>query len=418
LIYFAPCCRKGGFMDSEFLFNLRGLNYAVDLLGEKFAPISTAELPKSIPATGIGSQNALNILAPIVLGGAAKLGQDSSLAHMDPPTPWVSWAATMWNSALNQNLLHPATSPAARQLEKAVIDWLVPFFGMSGGHMTPGSTVANLTALWAARDSLGIDTVAFGKSSHLSVAKAAHILGLKTIELPVDRFGSIELRAVSCDLSRTALVLTAGTTTTGAIDPFELIGRAAWTHVDAAWAGPLRLTKHSRLLDCIENADSVAVSSHKWFFQPKESALVFFKDVEKANAAISFGGAYLAVPNIGVLGSHGATAVPLLATFLALGKDGIAERIERCFDISCELAEFIEAYAELELLAHPKTGVVLWRPRNGDRFEEMYGKLPSGSVSIAKHENASWFRNVAANPNADLACIKESIDKAVRLSLR
>ena len=282
--------------------------------------------------------------------------------------------------------------------------------------MTPGSTVANLTALWAARDAVGIDTVVFSESAHLSIAKAAHILGLKQVVLPVDHSGAIVSSCIPNDMSKSVLVLTAGTTSTGAIDPLCLAGKAAWTHVDAAWAGPLRLTRYAYLLDGIENADSIAVSTHKWLFQPKESALVFFKDTDRANAAISFGGAYLAVPNIGLLGSHGATAIPLLATLLALGKEGISERIERCFDISCELANFISSRHELDLLAQPKTGVVLWKHKDASLFDEIFELLPTGSVSVAKHDNSRWFRNVAANPNADLSQIVLAIDHALNVS--
>jgi L-2,4-diaminobutyrate decarboxylase len=140
--------------------------------------------------------------------------------------------------------------------------------------------------------------------------------------IPTDHRGALIAELMPNDLSRVAVVLTAGTTSTGAIDPLNLAGYAAWTHVDAAWAGPLRLSAHAGRLSGIERSDSVSVSAHKWFFQPKESALVLFRDTAAAHAAISFGGAYLAVPNVGVLGSHGATEVPLLATLLAWGRAG------------------------------------------------------------------------------------------------
>jgi len=157
--------------------------------------------------------------------------------------------------------------------------------------------------------------------------------------------------SLSDNLTRAALVLTAGTTSTGAIDPLDLAGRAAWTHVDAAWAGPLRLSAYADRLGGIERADSVAISAHKWLFQPKESALVLFRDVPTAHAAISFGGAYLAVPNVGVLGSHGATAVPLLATLLAWGRRGLAARIEHCMRLAQQLARSPES-----------AGSAVWRP--------------------------------------------------------
>ena len=75
---------------------------------------------------------------------------------MDPPTPWITWIMALWNASLNQNLLHPAISPVARDFETTAIDWLCPYFGMNGGHLTPGSTLSNLTALWVARDLKGI----------------------------------------------------------------------------------------------------------------------------------------------------------------------------------------------------------------------------------------------------------------------
>jgi glutamate/tyrosine decarboxylase-like PLP-dependent enzyme len=62
-------------------------------------------------------------------------------------------------AAVNQNLLHPDTGPVARLLEPLVVGWLAPVFGMGGGHLVPGSTLANLTALWAARDLAGARTV-------------------------------------------------------------------------------------------------------------------------------------------------------------------------------------------------------------------------------------------------------------------
>ena len=170
------------------------------------------------------------------------------------------------------------------------------------------------------------------------------------------------------DLSRAALVLTAGTTVTGAVDPLAARGDAAWRHVDAAWAGPLRLSeRHAGLLNGIESADSVAVSAHKWLFQPKESALVLFADAERAHEAISFGGSYLAAPNVGLLGSHGAAALPLAATLLAWGREGTAARIDACMDIASRLADAVDADPRLELHSGPETGVVVWRPVGGRR---------------------------------------------------
>ena len=396
-------------MDMEFTFNSDGLHQAVELMGRDFSNAEGLSLPIELPYVGMGSTAALNSLAPSIFGGAARLGEATSFAHMDPPTPWITWAMTLWNASLNQNLLHPATAPVARQMEQRVVAWLAPFFGMNGGHMVPGSTVANLTALWSARECAGVSEVIASEGAHLSIAKAAHILGLKYLSVPIDANGSMDAAQLPTDLSKSALVLTAGATSTGAIDPFDLAGRAAWTHVDAAWAGPLRLSRYANSLAGIELADSVAVSAHKWLFQPKESALVFFKDVEKAHAAVSFGGAYLATPNVGVLGSHGATATALLATLLAWGREGVAQRIEHCMDLARRLREFVASDERLELYAEPQTGIVVWRPKDENMFAQLLQQLPVGSTSTTSIAGVKWFRNVAANPNADMDMLMATI---------
>jgi L-2,4-diaminobutyrate decarboxylase len=399
--------------DEEFVSDPGALHRAVDLLEQPGALHSMVDPISQLPETGIGSKAAMEQLAPRVLGAATRLGADTAFAHMDPPTPWITWAMSLWNASLNQNLLHAATGPVAREVEETVIRWLSPFFGMSGGHMTPGSTLANLTALWAARECSGVEEVIASASAHVSIAKAAHILGLRFIQLQVDRVGALARDALPRDLSKTALVLTAGTTSTGAIDDLALSGCAAWTHIDAAWGGPLRLTRYSGRLDGIEQADSVAVSAHKWLFQPKESALIFFRDTRTAHAAISFGGAYLASPNVGVLGSHGATAVPLLATLLAWGRAGIAKRIEHCVDLADQVAEYIATEERLVLLAQPQTGIVNWQPRNVEVLEATIERLPTGMVSTTSVGDRRWIRMVAANPNADVQRVISYIQAGV-----
>jgi L-2,4-diaminobutyrate decarboxylase len=400
-------------MDKEFSFDSDGLHHAVDLMGRDFSNEERLGLPLELPQVGMGSMAVLNSLAPSILGGAARLGEATSFAHMDPPTPWITWAIALWNASLNQNLLHPATAPVARQMEQRVVAWLAPFFGMNGGHMTPGSTVANLTALWSARECAGVTEVIASEGAHLSIAKAAHILGLKYLSLPIDANGSIDAAQLPTDLSKSALVLTAGATSSGAIDPLVLVGRAAWTHVDAAWAGSLRLSKYANLLAGIESADSVAVSAHKWLFQPKESALVLFKDTERAHAAVSFGGAYLATPNVGVLGSHGATATVLLATLLAWGYQGVAQRIEHCMDLARCFRDFVAADERLELYAEPQSGIVVWRPKDENLFGQVLQQLPAGSTSTTSISGGKWFRNVAANPSADIDILMANIHGAL-----
>lgn len=384
-----------------------GLSWAVSALSESFDADALLELPDQLPKDGYGPLEALRQLAPSVLGQSRQLGDPGFFAHMDPPTPWVSWAATLWAASQNQNLLHPDTAPQARHIEQQVVDWLAPWFGKSGGHMTPGSTVANLTAIWAAREA-GADRVAASADAHLSIKKAAHLLGMK--------FRIVEDWANPGELTSAVAVITAGTTSTGEVEPLDAAAGARWRHLDAAWAGPLRLSDtHRTLLDGVETFDSVSVSAHKWLFQPKESALVMFADHQAAHESISIDGAYLAVPNVGVLGSHGATAVPLLATLLAYGRAGIAAMLDRSMELAAELHNLIEESDDFVARSEPHTGVVCWR-HGSVPPETIKANLDDGVfVSTTVVDGESWLRSVAANPMADPAMVIEGVRRAASL---
>ena len=387
-----------------------GIKHGINLLHQ--VSFKTENLPKKCPNSGIGELKTLDLLAPHVLGRAARLDRSDVLAHMDPPTPWITWVAALWNASLNQNLLHPATSPFAIDAEKLVIEWLTPFFGMNGGHMCSGSTLANLTSLWAARDAVGIKRVVASKASHLSIKKSARILGLTYEEIPTNSKGQIDSEQLK-NISDACLVLTAGTTATGSIDSLKLAGQAKWTHVDAAWAGPLCLSPtHAHLLEGIEKADSVSVSAHKWFFQPKDSALVMFRDLKKANSAISFGGGYLTSSNIGVQGSRGAAAIPLLATLIAWGRDGLVQRIDRTMLMAAKLAEKLSNKKRVALWALPTTGVTVFRPLTCST-DELQKRLPEGMFSTCILDDENWLRSVAANPLADIDEIISIIDDEI-----
>ncbi len=389
---------------------IAGVSYVLEKLGTA----DHFEVDQCMPQQGIGERETMALLAPMVIGGATHLGDDLALAHMDPPTPWITWISTFWNAALNQNLLHPDVSPVARQAEECVLQWLAPYFGMQGGHMTPGSTVSNLTALWAAREIEKVKRVVASEDAHLSIKKAANLLGLELLLLGSDTGGKLDVNQLPDTLDESVLVLTAGTTSAGAIDPLSLCGDAAWTHIDAAWAGPLVFSDvHAHKLECIGMADSVAVSAHKWLFQPKESALIMFKNNDAASAALSFGGQYLSAPNIGLLGSHGANAVPLLATLLAWGCDGLAYRLDSMMQLAESVKRVLREHSALIVSEASDTGVILWRPADSTQMDALLEALPTGLASTTHFKGHRWCRQVCANPNASDTAIVSAIDKAL-----
>ena len=96
--------------DQSFSAN-SGLEHALKLLRQ--VTFDPQNLPKKCPNSGLGELETMDLLAPHVLGRASRLDRSDALAHMDPPTPWITWVTALWNASLNQNLLHPATSPFA-----------------------------------------------------------------------------------------------------------------------------------------------------------------------------------------------------------------------------------------------------------------------------------------------------------------
>jgi hypothetical protein len=126
-----------------------------------------------------------------------------------------------------------------------------------------------------------------------------------------------------------------------------------------------------------------------------------FRDPELANSVISFGSGYLADPNIGVQGSRGAAAMPLLATIIAWGRNGIVDRIDRAMSIADQLAERLSKEKNISLWAMPKTWITVFRPLMC-ATEDFHRRLPEGLLSTCIINNESWLRSVAANPLADI----------------
>ncbi|WP_306148083.1 MULTISPECIES: pyridoxal-dependent decarboxylase [unclassified Roseibium] len=377
--------------------------------------VDVSDLTDQLPAKGLGDEEAFSVLAEQVRTRSADLGAPDAFAHMDPAPAGIAARLVGLNAEYNQNLLHPDLSPFATEAEARVIAWLAPYFGMTTGHMCCGSTLANLAALWCAREH-GATRVIASADAHVSVPKCAQILGLPFESLPVAENGRMTIDALT-ELSGAMLVLTAGTTGRGVIDELDIAklksGSAThtiWVHVDAAWGGPLRLTTYADRLSGIERADSVAVSAHKWLFQPKDSALVFFAD-PTAQEAIAFGSSYLANPNIGVQGSRSAAGIALLGTLLAWGQEGVAKRIETGMAQSEELARRLQEDRRTELKQFPETGVVNWRPLLRDTEMVISELGPAASRTAIKGE--PWVRQVAANMHADIDAVWARISRVL-----
>ena len=116
----------------------------------------------------------------------------------------------------------------------------------------------------------------------------------------------------------------------------------------------------------------------------------------------------MADPNIGVQGSRGAAAIPLLATLIAWGRTGIVDRIDRAMSMAYHLADKLSKEESISLWAMPKTGVTVFRPLTC-ATEDFHRRLPEGMFSTCIIKKKSWIRSVAANPLADIESILSTI---------
>ncbi|MDP9864190.1 MULTISPECIES: pyridoxal phosphate-dependent decarboxylase family protein [Streptosporangium] len=209
-----------------------------------------------------------------------------------PPHPAaiVGYLAAM---LVNPNNHAREGGPATADMEREVIAELAAMFGLPDhlGHLTTSGTMGNLEALYVARESHPGAGVAYSADSHFTHARMCRVLGMAGHSVPVDLHGRMDLDALEALLRRERIgtvVLTAGTTGTGAVDPVH--GALALKerygvrlHVDAAYGGFFTLLAGQGLFDprpweAIPSCDSVVVDPHKHGLQPYGCGAVLFAD--------------------------------------------------------------------------------------------------------------------------------------------
>ncbi len=414
---------------AAFEANLEALQHALDLVVDPPVadPLALDALPASLPVDGIGPDAALDLVAQIALPRSSSLRDPMAASRMATPTPWLTWAAAVWSASRSENLLHKADTPQVNALQDRVLDWLAPVWGMTTGHLVPGGTIANLTAMWAARDGSGATRIVASESSSSSIKKVSRVLGMPLVlidsdpdeRLSLDAFVDFARRDPE-GMARTAIVLNAGTQNTGAIDPLrdamksvENIGmEPAWWHVDASWAGPLALSsRHRALLKGIELADSVTVSAHKMMFQPTESALVLFSDAERSDEVLEFAGPDN-TQQIGLLGSRADRSLALALLLLAYGEHGVARWVDAGIAAMMRLADFLHTRDDAEVFNSPTSGVLLWRPLAKDT-DEVLNQLGRTVAGLGIADGRRWVRQVGSNPLMDVDELIERIASAL-----
>ena len=312
----------------------------------------------------IGSPATMAMAGPrffgFVIGGALPV----SLA--------ANWLAGTWdqNSALDN------VTPATSRVEHVALRWIVELLGLPtgcGGAFVTGATVANFTALAAARHAVlkhagwnveaeGLFgappiTVVVSEEAHPSLIKSLGLLGLgraRVLRVPIDGQGRMRAEAMPRMQGPTIVCAQIGNVNTGAFDPLADIaarihGSSAWLHVDGAFGLWAAATPKLRgLTDGLALADSWATDAHKWLNVPYDSGIALVRDPDALRAAMAITADYLPTatvqrnpadytPEL----SRRARGVEVWAVLRSLGRSGLAELIER----NCRQARrFAEAF--------------------------------------------------------------------------
>ena len=298
--------------------------------------------------------------------------------------------------------------------------------------------MANFVGLKCARDDkLGVEVREHGvaaagpvgfyasEEAHVVIRRAADMLGLgagAVRVIPID--GDQRMRAdalaaameadVRAGVRPLAVCGTAGSTTTGSIDPLpELADLAerhgAWFHVDAAYGGAMVLSDALRpQLAGIERADSIAVDPHKWMYTPQSAGIALVREFGQLSHSFNAQATYIWIDEAQRKGidfamhgpqfSRGFAALKVWISLLAHGRAAYAKRIEHDVRLAAYLAELIEDHPDFELMVPPRLSICCfrYRPRDWDGSEEELDRL-NERLMMAMHADGRSFPSNAVS---------------------
>jgi glutamate/tyrosine decarboxylase-like PLP-dependent enzyme len=327
------------------------------------------------------------------------------------PLP-IAALADMAAAFLNQSPDAWKAGPAATEVEAGLVKTFTRLLGWgreSFGAVTSGGGGANLLALKMARDrALGVGARGCGVSgresrrlrvyasdqAHFSIARALDILGIGSnalVTVPTGRDRRLDPERLDAALDRDrrrrlrpmAVVATAGTTSTGTLDPLVAVARCArrhgaFLHVDAAYGGALLFSrKHRRRLAGLERADTVTIDPHKGLFQPFSLAVLLARDRERLRASCALEPDYLRkdlerepdrldLYQHSLEGSRPFRALKLDLTLQTLGIEGLGALVDRTLEVAAHLERRVRADPRFETCGAPvdlSTVVLRYLPR-------------------------------------------------------
>jgi glutamate/tyrosine decarboxylase-like PLP-dependent enzyme len=307
---------------------------------------------------------------------------------LKPPHP-VAVVGYLTAMLINPNNHALDGGPATAAMEKEVVAQLAGMFGLGThlGHLTTSGTIANLEALYVARETHPGRGIAYSEEAHYTHGRMCGLLGVEGTAVAVDGAGRLDVGALDGLLARGRIgtvVATAGTTALGAIDPIhEILAVArrhgARVHVDAAYGGFFTLLAGQEQpaglpeapWRAISACDSVVVDPHKHGLQPYGCGAVLFADPEVGRFYLHdspytyFTSEELHLGEISLECSRaGAAAAALWLTFKLLPPtpDGLGKVLAAARRAALNWARLIEASTLLELYQQPELDIVCYFP--------------------------------------------------------
>ncbi|OCW98599.1 pyridoxal-dependent aspartate 1-decarboxylase PanP [Alishewanella sp. HH-ZS] len=397
----------------------------------------------------------------------------SFIGHMTSALPYFVLPLSKMMVGLNQNLVKIETSKAFTPLERQVLGMMhhlvygekdgfykkwMHSANHSLGAFCSGGTIANITALWIARNRLlkpdgdfkGIAkeglframqhygyqglAIVVSERGHYSLGKAADVLGIgrdMVVSVKTDannKVDTAEMRRVLADLAERnikvlAIVGVAGATETGNIDPLHELADLAEQqqchfHVDAAWGGATLLSaKYRHLLAGIERADSVTIDAHKQMYVPMGAGMVVFKHPSTANV-IEHHAEYIlrkGSKDLGsqtLEGSRPGMAMLVHACLQVIGRQGYQILIDRSLEKARYFATLISHNIDFELITEPELCILTYRyvpaqvqkamasasPEQQLRFNELLNGLTKFIQKRQREEGKSFVSRTRLTP--------------------
>ena len=407
-----------------------------DLEERRVAPDVSREtlrerLTQTLSDAGVGLDAALDDFESTILPHSMTTPHPRYLGLVNSSPLPGAVLADLLVSMLNNNGGAYHQSPAITTAEEEVRRAFADVLGLDSrwrGMLVPAGTFANLQGLalarakafpqWRQRGIAGVDAtpaVYAARVSHFSVARSAQVLGIgENHVVPVPTMGRDQLDPKALDelLTRdreagvrpVAVVATAGTTGTGALDPLERIldvcrAHDVWFHVDACYGGAAALLDDLRpRFDPLNDADSVSVDPHKWFFIPIGAGLLFTRhhDIEKA----AFGLQTSYIPHEdddaflrGIPTSRRSSGLTIWLALRAHGWNVIRDAVRADIDHSRYLEHLLQERG-FRILPDGELSIACARWEPGDRDPETVDRLQREIAESVSASGAAWFATV------------------------